>query len=130
MFPAEAALGRALTAMSLVASHINEVKRQHEDQLQLQGKKTCNSRTSVSENTAHGRLTAAPRPINRLFRGKEKTDKSLSIFQLRSKTTSKRCPLFSHKSGLGNLSLKNWLTDRFSGLKSRQVTGQRFSGPN
>ena len=75
MFPAEAALGRALTAMSLVASHINEVKRQHEDQLQLQGTKNatqkCNSRTSVSENTAHGRLTAAPRPINRLFRGKK-----------------------------------------------------------
>ena len=39
MFPAEAQLGRALTAMSLVASHINEVKRQHEDQLQLQGTK-------------------------------------------------------------------------------------------
>ena len=31
---------------------------------------------------------------------------------------------------LGNLSIKNRLRDRFSCPKSRQVTGQRFSGPN
>ena len=34
------------------------------------------------------------------------------------------------KTGLGNLSTKNRLRDRFSGSKSRQVTGQRFSGRN
>ena len=33
-------------------------------------------------------------------------------------------------TGLGNLSPKNRLRDRFSGSKSRQVTRQRFSGPN
>ena len=32
-------------------------------------------------------------------------------------------------SGIGNLSTKNRLRDRFSGSKFRQVTGQRFSGP-
>ena len=34
------------------------------------------------------------------------------------------------QSGLGNLSTKNRLGDRFSGSKCRQVSGQRFSGPN
>ena len=34
------------------------------------------------------------------------------------------------EAGLGNLSTKNRLRDRFSSSKSRQVTGQRFSGPN
>ena len=33
-------------------------------------------------------------------------------------------------SGGSNLSKKNRLRDRFSGSKSRQATGQRFSGPN
>jgi hypothetical protein len=33
-------------------------------------------------------------------------------------------------TGLGNLSTKNRLWDRFSGSKFRQVTGQRFSEPN
>jgi hypothetical protein len=33
-------------------------------------------------------------------------------------------------AGLGNLSSKNGIRDRFSGSKSRQVTGQEFSGPN
>ena len=33
-------------------------------------------------------------------------------------------------SSLDNLSKKNKLRDRFSGSKSRQVTGQRFSRPN
>jgi hypothetical protein len=33
-------------------------------------------------------------------------------------------------SCLGNLFTKNRLRDRFSGSKSRQVTGQRFAGPN
>ena len=32
-------------------------------------------------------------------------------------------------AGLSNLSLKNRLRDRSSGSKSRQATGQRFSGP-
>jgi hypothetical protein len=34
------------------------------------------------------------------------------------------------ESGLGNLSKKNRLRDRFSSSKSRQVTGQRFLRPN
>ena len=33
-------------------------------------------------------------------------------------------------TGLGNLSAKNRLKDRFSGSKSRQITGQGFSGQN
>ena len=38
--------------------------------------------------------------------------------------------VISGKPGLGNLSIKNRLRDRFSGSKSRQVAGQRFSEPN
>ena len=38
--------------------------------------------------------------------------------------------LSSFTPSLGNLSSKNRLRDRFFGLKSRQVTGQGFSGSN
>ena len=35
-----------------------------------------------------------------------------------------------HCPGLGNLSTKNRVRDRFSGSESRQATGQGLSGPN
>ena len=49
----------------------------------------------------------------------------LNIIQLIRQSGSR---VFS--PGLGNLSTKNRLRDRFFGEKSRQVTGQRFPGPN
>ena len=64
--------------------------------------------------------------------GREKEEEILVILteEDRAKDTTVSRWLSIFFPGLGNLSIKNRLRDRFSGSKSRQVTGQGFSEPN